>query len=218
MKEANDKAAAELDRKRRAEALEDPEGKRQCTNITLRKHTTPPCELVLRSAVGGEKLVLVSSDSSNKKMAKETELMRWQANTHLTTRAPETAYEYNLTPKTVVYNADEATLMNVAKCVKNSASTQVFSYNSFPAGNLKALVPDREGVVYRFSFKDSMGAEERAHAEAAVVRARECTHAALFWIMKKNEKNGLEPRGLIFMNTKQLTLLGGGEFDLQSTS
>ena len=209
--------------KRAVESQPDDGGRKAASQqVTINSLNNPPCDLVARNTPSGAtRLLLVSLDSSNKKLMKETVMYTWTKHMMLSTRAPPDNIAYTLTPKTLVLCDVTLSVMSVAKCAKNAAVVQIWGYQAFPAGAVpKVLTPLRD-VTHRLSLKDTMPEPERVRNLGWLRVARDLIHAQVFWVMTAKTENGLkilEPKGVALINPKQIVLHGGKELDLGSDS
>jgi len=181
--------------------------------------------LVLRPRAGGDgegaagagthSLVIVSANSSNKKMKPHTILAAWWEGTRLTTKGGPDAFRYELTPTTPVFYKGSGERLTVQKCVaKHPECSSIAGYEKFTVvgSTPKVLKPKNAAVSMSLGWqRDDM----EKSADLVLNTARGSASVKVLWQLKWSEKEKeLQPLGVCIQTEKQMVIPGDGELAL----
>ena len=201
----------EAEQARVAEAVQG-EGVKPKLDFVANELLAPKASFGIR----GGKLVIVSSETTNKKIPKDTVVMSWTNDVGV--KADECAtQEWDINLKSEILWKDTMKRLKLDKLMKEVCPqvAEIWKYTPFPAGTLpKVLVKKEPQKSYGFMSK----APDKEIFYKIIKLARACTSVSVVWILKgtpvgKVEK--LEPSGLAIVLNKQLVLLGSGELEME---
>ena len=213
------KVEEEEAKKKKAEAEEaraaGVRGDADQNGTLIQKVASPSSEL--RLIEHESKLVLVTLENTNKKMAKNSVLAQWSHHVNLTSKT-EQGLAWSVKPKDIVLVKECSSLMTVQKAMSQHYGTyqQIFGYQTFVAGSCpKELVPLNTSKQYRLDFAHASFNSCRAAITAAIEVARTAEQCQCVWILRADEtKKWVRPCGIALVNNGQIILQPGKVFHL----
>ena len=186
--------------------MESKKQKTEHKQIKLSEITEPACTLYLNEA---DKFVLVSGSASNTKLPKDAKLVMYDKNSTLTPKL-ETGYVYDVGCQTNVHVRSIGKIMTLAKAIQLHfpKCTNVFGYNSFPAGAVpKVFVESAAEKAFRFTLKEG----DAQLANKVIDCARGANGLQVLWFMGYEEaKCMLMPKGICIFSKCSLCCPGLG--------
>ena len=207
------KRKAEEEALRKAFEADNPKQPNKEDDEVFNCLTSPSADVTLR----GDAIYIVSKETATKKIAKDTVLVSWLAETGVKSENLGTV-EWEPSLKSEVVVKDTMKRYRLDKLLKEvyPQAGEIYKHKEFPAGTLpKVLVKNNPQTTYSFYSK----AKEKEAIHKFINAAKDCTLCSVFWIVKLSSSSTpprLEPCGLAVVSNKQMALPGNGELCLKT--